>query len=52
MPRIKPILPSKIPIETANKWTKKFNRLFKKRHYGELKSNKQRIASVNYRGLI
>ena len=37
MPRIKPILPSKIPIETANNWTKRFNKLFKKRHYGEFK---------------
>ena len=42
----KPILPSKIPTEIADKWTNKFNKLFKKRYYGELKSK------VNYRGLI
>ena len=29
--------PSKIPIETTDKWTKRFNKIFKKRHYGELK---------------
>ena len=52
MAKNKSILPSKIPIETADKWTKRFNKLFKKRHYGELKSKKQRIASVNYKGLI
>ena len=35
MARKKPILPSKIPIEIADKWTKRFNNLFKKGHYGE-----------------
>ena len=36
----KPVLPSKIPIEIADNWTKRFNNLFKKRHYGELKGKK------------
>ena len=49
MARNKPILPSKIPIEIANKWTKRFNNLFKKRDYGELKDKKQKINYVNYR---
>tara|TARA_R100001530_G_C4206871_1_gene126278 strand:- start:230 stop:367 length:138 start_codon:yes stop_codon:yes gene_type:complete len=40
------LLPSKIPTEIADRWTKRFNKLFKKRHYGELKSK------VNYKGLI
>ena len=31
------LLPSKIPIEAVDKWTKRFNKIFKKRHYGELK---------------
>jgi len=52
MAKKKPILPSKIPIETSNKWTRRFNKLFKKRHYGELKSKNQGIVSVNYKGLI
>ena len=43
MAKKKPILPSTIPIETANKWTKRFNNLFKKRDYGELKDKKQKI---------
>ena len=47
MPRIKPILPSKIPIETANKWTRRFNKLFKKRHYGEFKDkNKNKLCKL------
>ena len=49
MARKKPILPPKIPIETADNWTKRFNELFKKRHYGELKSKKQKINYVNYK---
>ena len=49
MAKNKPILPSKIPIETANNWTKRFNKLFKKRHYGEFKDKKQKINYVNYR---
>ena len=48
MAKNKPILPSKIPIETSDKWTKRFNELFKERHYGELKSKKQKINYVNY----
>ena len=48
MAKKKPILPSTIPIETADNWTKRFNKLFKKRHYGELKSKKQKINYVNY----
>jgi hypothetical protein len=35
MAKNKPILPYKIPIETADSWTKRFNKLFKKRPYGE-----------------
>ena len=47
MPRIKPILPSKIPIETVDKWTKRFNKLFKKRHYGEFKDkNKNKLCKL------
>jgi hypothetical protein len=38
MARNKPILPSQIPIEVADNWIKRFNEIFKKRHYGELKS--------------
>lgn len=49
MAKNKPILPSKIPIETANNWTKRFNKLFKKRHYGEFKDKNKKINYVNYR---
>ena len=31
------VSPSKIPMETVDIWTKRFNKIFKKRHYGELK---------------
>jgi len=31
------LLPSKIPMETVDIWIKRFNKIFKKRHYGELK---------------
>jgi len=49
MAKNKPILPSKISIETANNWTKRFNKLFKKRHYGEFKDKNKKINYVNYR---
>ena len=49
MAKNKPILPSKIPIEIADKWTKRFNKLFKKRHYGEFKDKNKKINYVNYR---
>ena len=42
MARIKPILLSKLPIETTDKWTKRFNKIFKKRHYGELKDKNKK----------
>ena len=35
-------IPSTIPTEAADKWTKRFNNLFKKRHYGELKDKNKR----------
>ena len=37
MAKNKPILSSKMPIEATDMWTKRFNEIFKKRHYGELK---------------
>ena len=47
MPRIKPILPSKIPIEVADRGTKRFNKLFKKRYYGEFKDkNKNKLCKL------
>ena len=52
MARNKPILPSEMPIEAVDNWTKRFNEIFKKRHYGELKSKKQNINHVNYEGEI
>ena len=52
MAKRKPILPSEIPIEATDIWTKRFNAIFKERHYGELKSEKKNINHVNYRGKI
>ena len=36
------LVPSKIPIETVNNWMKRFNKIFKRRHYGEFKDKNKK----------
>ena len=39
MAKSRPILTSKTPIVTDGEWTRRFNKIFKRRHYGGLKND-------------